>query len=115
MDALNIDLNFEGINAAGGLGTLPAGLHVGRIAEFRHFPDTNRLYVYMLTGGIRHRESFGLENPNSMPYGMLTSSTHQHRLTLMAVALRVAMPDTCSTKRSSGIRCSLIVMHRIQT
>lgn len=68
MDALNIELDFEGINAAGGLGTLPAGLHVGKIAEFRHFPDTNRLYVYMLTGGIRHRESFGLENPNSMPF-----------------------------------------------
>jgi|TARA_R100000084_G_scaffold46602_1_gene19256 hypothetical protein len=68
VDELNIELDFEGINAAGGLGTLPAGLHVGKIAEFRHFPDTNRLYVYMLTGGIRHRESFGLDNPNSLPF-----------------------------------------------
>lgn len=68
MDELTLNIDFEGINAAGGLGTLPAGLHTGKIAEFRHFPDTNRLYVYMLTGAIRHRESFGLDNPNSLPF-----------------------------------------------
>ena len=68
MDALNIELDFTDISAAGGLGTLPAGLHEGTLVEFKHFPDTNRLYVYMLTRGIRHRESFGLENPNSLPF-----------------------------------------------
>ena len=68
MDTLNIELNFTDVSAAGGLGTLPAGLHDGIIVEFKHFPDTDRLYVYMLTQGIRHRESFGLANPNSMPF-----------------------------------------------
>ena len=68
MDALTIELDFTDISAAGGLGTLPAGLHEGTLVEFKHFPDTNRLYVYMLTRGIRHRESFGLENPNSLPF-----------------------------------------------
>jgi hypothetical protein len=68
MDALNIELDFTNVSAAGGLGTLPAGLHEGTLVEFKHFPDTNRLYVYMLTRGVRHRESFGLENPNSLPF-----------------------------------------------
>ncbi len=68
MENLSIELNFEGVNAAGGLGSLPAGLHAASIAEFKHFPDTNRLYAYMVTNGIRHRESFGLDNPNSLPF-----------------------------------------------
>ena len=68
MDNMNIELDFTGVNAAGGLGSLPAGLHAGSIAEFKLFPDTNRLYAYMITNGIRHRESFGLENANSLPF-----------------------------------------------
>ena len=68
MDNMNIELDFTGVNAAGGLGSLPAGLHIGSIAEFKLFPDTNRLYAYMITNGIRHRESFGLENVNSLPF-----------------------------------------------
>jgi hypothetical protein len=68
METMNIELDFTDVNAAGGLGTLPAGLHDGSLVEFKHFPDTNRLYAYMVTNGIRHRESFGLDNPNSLPF-----------------------------------------------
>ena len=68
METLNIELDFTNVSAAGGLGTLPAGLHTGTVVEYKHFPDTNRLYAYILTNGIRHRESFGLDNPNSMPF-----------------------------------------------
>jgi len=68
MDALNIELDFTDVSAAGGLGTLPAGLHDGTIVEFKHFPDTNRLYAYILTQGVRHRESFGLGNVSSLPF-----------------------------------------------
>jgi hypothetical protein len=68
MDTMNIELDFTDVNAAGGLGSLPAGLHDGALVDFKHFPDTNRLYAYIITNGIRHRESFGLDNLNSLPF-----------------------------------------------
>ena len=41
---------------------LAPGLHSGKIADIRFFEESNRLYVYMVTGGEMHRESFGLTN-----------------------------------------------------
>ena len=43
------------------MGFLTNGLHVASILEYKTFDDSNRLYVYMQTEGIRHRESFNLE------------------------------------------------------
>lgn len=68
METIAIDLDFTDVNTAGGLGVLPAGLYTGTIAKFRHFPDTNRLYVYIITNGVQTRESFGLGNPKSLPF-----------------------------------------------
>ena len=68
METIAIELDFTNVSAAGGLGVLPAGLHTGTIVEFKHFEDSNRLYAYMITNGIRHRESFGLANPKTLPF-----------------------------------------------
>lgn len=64
MDSLTLDLDFTGINPSSGLGYLEAGTHSGTVADIRHYADSNRLYVYMETDGIRHRESFSLA-PNA--------------------------------------------------
>jgi len=68
METVAIELDFTNVSAAGGLGTLPAGLHEGTIVEFKYFEDSHRLYAYMITNGIRHRESFGLSNPKTLPF-----------------------------------------------
>ena len=68
METIAIELDFTNVSAAGGLGVLPAGLHTGTIVEFKHFEDSKRLYAYMITNGVRHRESFGLANPKTLPF-----------------------------------------------
>ena len=69
MDNLTIELDFTGVNAAsGGLGYLKAGLHTAMLVEFNHFDDSNRLYAYFMTDGIRHRDSFNLSSPNALPF-----------------------------------------------
>lgn len=57
-----IELDFTGKTPAGGsgIGYLSSGLHEATILEFKHYEESNRLYVYMATEGIRHRESFSL-------------------------------------------------------
>ena len=57
-----IELDFTGKTPAGGsgIGYLTSGLHEATILEFKHYEESNRLYVYMATDGIRHRESFSL-------------------------------------------------------
>lgn len=68
-DSLNIELDFTGINAAsGGLGYLSPGLHSGKVAEVVKYEESNRIYVYMVTDGIRHRDSFNLDSPGSLPF-----------------------------------------------
>jgi len=69
MDNLTIELDFTGVNAAsGGLGYLKAGLHTATLVEFNHFDDSNRLYAYYMTDGVRHRDSFNLGSPNALPF-----------------------------------------------
>lgn len=71
-----IELDFTGHTPAGaGLGYLNTGLHSAQIVEFRHYEESNRLYVYMLTDGIRHRDSFSLSD-KAMPFlmGFLVSA-----------------------------------------
>ena len=43
METVAIELDFTNVSAAGGLGTLPAGLHEGTIVEFKYFEDSHRL------------------------------------------------------------------------
>ena len=69
MDNLTIELDFTGINAAsGGLGYLAAGLHSAKVVEFSHFDDSGRLYAYMVTNGVRHRDSFNVSSPGALPF-----------------------------------------------
>lgn len=75
--SVTIELDFTGKTPAGGsgLGYLQSGLHKATIAEFKHYSDSNRLYVYMVTEGIRHRESFSLSE-RAVPFimGFLVSA-----------------------------------------
>ena len=66
-----IELDFTGKTPAGGsgIGYLTSGLHEAPILEFKHYEESNRLYVYMATDGIRHRESFSLVD-KAIPYIM---------------------------------------------
>tara|TARA_Y100001963_G_scaffold132572_1_gene191239 strand:- start:70 stop:606 length:537 start_codon:yes stop_codon:yes gene_type:complete len=66
-----IELDFTGKTPAGGsgLGYLTSGLHDATILEFKHYVESNRLYVYMATDGIRHRESFSLSE-KAVPFIM---------------------------------------------
>jgi len=68
MDPLNLTIDFTGVSAAGGLGTLSPGLHTGKVAEFQYFEDSGRLYVYIITDGIRHRDSFNTGSPKSFSF-----------------------------------------------
>lgn len=68
--SVTIELDFTGQSPAGvGIGYLSTGLHSATIAEFRHYEDSNRLYVYMVTDGIRHRDSFSLSE-KALPFLM---------------------------------------------
>jgi len=68
--SVTIELDFTGHTPAGvGLGYLETGLHEAKIVEFRHYDDSNRLLVYMLTNGIRHKDSFSLSE-KAMPFLM---------------------------------------------
>jgi len=68
---LNLSLDFTGVSAAtGGIDILPAGINSGKIIEFAHFDDSNRLYCYMMTDGMRHRESFSLANAGALSFLM---------------------------------------------
>ena len=70
MENLNITLDFTGQTPAGvGLGYLTAGIHSGKIVEIKHYEESNRIYIYMITDGIRHRESFNLSE-KAMPFLM---------------------------------------------
>jgi hypothetical protein len=74
--SVTIELDFTGHSPAGaGIGYLETGLHSAQILEFRHYEDSNRLLVYMMTNGIRHKDSFSL-NPKAMPFlmGFLVSA-----------------------------------------
>lgn len=64
MEQLFLHLNFTGteISDSPGITFLKPGLHTAKIMEFRFFEESNRLYVYMLTDGDTHRESFNLES-----------------------------------------------------
>lgn len=66
-----IELDFTGKTPAGGsgIGYLTSGLHEATILEFKHYEESNRLYVYMATDGVRHRESFSLVD-KAIPYIM---------------------------------------------
>lgn len=67
---LNITLDFTGQTPVGaGLGYLTPGIHQARISELKHYEESNRLYVYMITDGIRHRESFNLSE-KALPFIM---------------------------------------------
>ena len=71
MDSLTLDLDFTGITPSSGLGFLPAGNHTAPVVDINHYEDSNRLYVYMDTEGVRHRESFSLAaNANGERKGM---------------------------------------------
>lgn len=63
MEQLFLHLNFTGteISDSPGLTILTPGLHSGKIAEFRYFEESSRLYVYIVTDGDMHRESFNIE------------------------------------------------------
>ena len=69
--SVTIELDFTGKTPAGGsgLGFLPSGLHKATVLEFKHYEDSNRLYVYMGTDGVRHRESFSLSE-RAIPFIM---------------------------------------------
>jgi hypothetical protein len=58
-----ISIDFTGHAPAGGLslGYLPEGIHSAVIMESRQYEDNkDRLYIYMTTEGIRHRDSFNI-------------------------------------------------------
>lgn len=81
MDNLNLTLDFTGQTPAGaGLGYLNPGIHSGTIAELKHYEESNRLYVYIITDGIRHRESFNLSE-KAMPF-------------IMAFLISAGVPET---------------------
>ena len=68
--SVTIELDFTGVNPAGsGLGYLTTGMHEAKIVEFKHYEDSNRLYCYFLTNGIRHRDSFSLSD-KALPFLM---------------------------------------------
>jgi hypothetical protein len=76
MSVVTIELDFTGHTPAGaGIGYLETGLHEANILEFRYYEDSNRLLVYMMTEGIRHKDSFSL-TPKAMPFlmGFLVSA-----------------------------------------
>lgn len=77
MSNVTIELDFTGKSPAGGagLGYLASGLHKASLLEFKHYEDSNRLYVYMATDGTRHRESFSLSE-RAIPFimGFLVSA-----------------------------------------
>tara|TARA_R110000751_G_scaffold52437_1_gene114356 strand:- start:3 stop:539 length:537 start_codon:yes stop_codon:yes gene_type:complete len=76
MSTTTIELDFTGCTPVGaGIAYLETGLHTGKIVEFKHFAESNRLYVYMMTGGLRHRDSFSLSE-KAMPFlmGFLVSA-----------------------------------------
>ena len=57
---MQVDFSNTGAVSAP-VGYLTNGLHGAAILEHKTFDDSGRLYVYMQTDGIRHRESFNLE------------------------------------------------------
>jgi hypothetical protein len=68
--SLTLELDFTGHTPVGvGLGFLTTGMHEATVLEFRHYEESNRLYCYLMTEGIRHRESFSLSE-KAMPFLM---------------------------------------------
>lgn len=68
--SVTLELDFTGHTPAGvGLGYLTTGMHEATILEFRHYEESHRIYVYMMTEGIRHRDSFSLSD-KAMPFLM---------------------------------------------
>ena len=68
--SVTLEIDFTGQSpAGGGLGYLTTGLHKAMILEFKHFADSNRLYCYMMTEGVRHRDSFSLSE-KALPFLM---------------------------------------------
>tara|TARA_R110000824_G_scaffold3120_4_gene14407 strand:+ start:699 stop:1259 length:561 start_codon:yes stop_codon:yes gene_type:complete len=82
-DDLTLEIDFTGISAAtGGISVLPPGTHTASIDEYARFTDngSNKLYVYMVTDGLRHRQSWNLTSDGSKSH-------------LMAFLLSAGVPD----------------------
>lgn len=71
---LTLKIDFTGCYAGSDLGYLTPGLHVGQIVEFAHYEDSGRLYAYMITDGVRHRESFSIKAGQSFLMRFLVSA-----------------------------------------
>jgi len=70
MDQVIVSIDFTGQTpAGGGLGYLSPGLHTASIQDIQYYEDSNRIYVYMSTDGVRHRESFNLSE-KGIPFMM---------------------------------------------
>ena len=55
---LVIPMDFTGVQPPRSLGVLEAGLHTGTITNFAYYEDSGRLYAYLQTGDVFHRDSF---------------------------------------------------------
>lgn len=76
---LTIDLDFTGINPAlgSGLGFLEAGYHTGTIDDIKLYDMQGGacvLYVYLVTGDVRHREKFDLAAGKAFILALLISA-----------------------------------------
>lgn len=78
MSDINIAIDFTGINAATGvgLGYLDTGYHTGTLSSFKVYGEgeAQRLYCYITTGDVTHRESFDLAKSKAQIKGMLVSA-----------------------------------------
>ena len=59
--ALTIPLDFTGIQTPRSLGVLSAGTHTATLTSFAFYEDSGRLYAYMQSGDVFHRESFNTQ------------------------------------------------------
>ena len=68
-DSLVLSIDFTGVaSSQAPLAFLESGLHSAIIDGFTHYDDSNRLYAYMETNGIRHRDSFNLGDVKFLRY-----------------------------------------------
>lgn len=78
MDNLVLSLDFTGVQAqtGTGLGYLSTGFHTATITSFKVYGEGEqaRLYTYMLTDGITHREAFDLTKAKAAIKGFLLSA-----------------------------------------
>jgi hypothetical protein len=78
MDNLVLSLDFTGVQAqtGTGLGYLTTGFHTATITSFKVYGEGEqaRLYTYMLTDGVTHREAFDLTKAKAAIKGFLLST-----------------------------------------